>query len=70
MGNIQFTIDGKKINYTVRTSRLVLKKDDGKARAAVFHVAYTRNDVKDTTKRPVLFAFNGGPGSSLPASKV
>jgi len=58
------TIDGEKINYTVRTSRLVLKKDDGKARASVFHVAYTRNDVKDASKRPVLFAFNGGPGSS------
>ncbi len=58
------TIDGRKIEYTVRTSRLVIKKDDGKARASVFHVAYTRNDVKDLSKRPVLFAFNGGPGSS------
>ncbi|MBT8037660.1 MAG: peptidase S10 [Verrucomicrobiae bacterium] len=58
------TIDGKKIDYTVRTSRLVIKKDDGKARASVFHVAYTRNGVKDLAKRPVLFAFNGGPGSS------
>ena len=58
------TIDGKKIDYTVRTSRLVIKKDDGKARASVFHVAYTRNGVKDVSKRPVLFAFNGGPGSS------
>ena len=58
------TIDGQKIDYTVRTSRLVIKKDDGKARASVFYVAYTRNDVKDLTKRPVLFAFNGGPGSS------
>ncbi|MBK1831670.1 peptidase S10 [Verrucomicrobiaceae bacterium R5-34] len=58
------TIAGKKIDYTVTSSRLVLKTDDGKARAAVFHVAYTRNDVKDLSKRPVLFAFNGGPGSS------
>lgn len=58
------TINGVKIDYTVRTSRLVLKKDDGKARASVFHVAYTRNGVQDVSKRPVLFAFNGGPGSS------
>lgn len=58
------TIAGKKIDYTVRTSRLLLKKDDGKARASVFYVAYTRNDVDDITGRPVLFAFNGGPGSS------
>ncbi len=58
------TIDGKKINYTVTTSRLVLKTDEGDARASVFNVAYTRDDVKDVSKRPVLFAFNGGPGSS------
>jgi len=58
------TIAGKKIDYTVTTSRLVLKKDDGKARASVFHVAYTQDGVKDLSKRPVVFAFNGGPGSS------
>ena len=58
------TIDGQKIDYTATTSRLVIKKDDGKARASVFYVAYTRNDIKDLSKRPVLFAFNGGPGSS------
>jgi len=58
------TIEGKKIAYTATTSRLVLKTDDGKPRASIFYVAYTRNDVKDITKRPVMFAFNGGPGSS------
>lgn len=58
------TIEGQKIDYTVKTSRLVIKKDDGKARASVFYVAYTRNGIKDSSKRPVLFAFNGGPGSS------
>ena len=58
------TIDGKKIDYTATTSRLVLKTDAGKARASIFYVAYTRDDVKDMGKRPVMFAFNGGPGSS------
>ena len=58
------TIEGKKIDYTATTSRLVLKTDDGKPRASIFYVAYTRNDVQDLSKRPVLFAFNGGPGSS------
>lgn len=58
------TIGGKQIDYTTTTSRLVLKTDDGKPRASIFYVAYTRGGVKDITKRPVLFAFNGGPGSS------
>jgi carboxypeptidase C (cathepsin A) len=58
------TIDGKKIPYKVSTGKLLLKDDDGKARASIFHVSYERTDIKDATTRPVMFAFNGGPGSS------
>ncbi|MCW1884933.1 peptidase S10 [Luteolibacter flavescens] len=58
------TIDGKKIDYQVTTAKLVLEKDDGSPRASVFHVSYVKKDVADVSKRPVLFAFNGGPGSS------
>ncbi|MGB6221799.1 S10 family peptidase [Haloferula sp.] len=58
------TIEGKKIDYTVTTSKLQLKKDDGTPRASIFNVSYLRKDVEDASKRPVMFAFNGGPGSS------
>ena len=57
-------INGSKIPYKVTTGKLQLKEDDGKARASIFHVSYVRTDTKDTTTRPVMFAFNGGPGSS------
>jgi carboxypeptidase C (cathepsin A) len=57
-------IAGKKVPYKVTTGKIQLKKDDGKARASIFHVSYERTDVKDNSARPVLFAFNGGPGSS------
>lgn len=57
-------IAGKDIPYKVTTGKLQLKKDDGKARASIFHVSYERSDIKEPEKRPVLFAFNGGPGSS------
>lgn len=57
-------IDGKKIPYKVTTAKLPLKSDDGKVRASIFHVSYERSDVSDAAKRPVMFAFNGGPGSS------
>lgn len=57
-------IAGKKIPYKVTTGKLVLKEEDGKARASVFHVSYERTDTPDRQKRPVMFAFNGGPGSS------
>jgi carboxypeptidase C (cathepsin A) len=58
------TIAGKKIDYQVTTAKLLLKKDDGSPRASVFHVSYLKKDAGDLSKRPVLFAFNGGPGSS------
>jgi carboxypeptidase C (cathepsin A) len=58
------TIEGTKVDYKVVTAKLQLKKDDGTPRASIFHVSYLRKDVKDPSKRPVMFAFNGGPGSS------
>jgi carboxypeptidase C (cathepsin A) len=51
------------INYTARAGTMVMKDEDGNAKASVFFVAYTRDGV-DSAKRPVTFAFNGGPGSS------
>ncbi len=57
-------IDGKKIPYKVTAGKIQLKNEDGKPRAAIFHVTYEREDVADRSKRPVMFAFNGGPGSS------
>ena len=58
------TIDGKRITYKATTGKLQLKKDDGTPRASIFHVSYERTDLKDAPNRPVVFCFNGGPGSS------
>jgi carboxypeptidase C (cathepsin A) len=59
----QITVNGKTLNYTATTGRLPLKRDDGKIEAEMFFVAYTL-DGQDTSKRPLTFAFNGGPGSA------
>ena len=58
------TVGGAKIDYTATAGSLPLKDDEGKTTANVFFVAYTRNGVDDLSRRPVTFAFNGGPGSS------
>ncbi|MGJ8633958.1 MAG: S10 family peptidase [Luteolibacter sp.] len=58
------TIDGEVIPYTATTGKLVLRDKKGKPRASVFHTTYTRSLVKKLDERPVMFAFNGGPGSS------
>ncbi len=62
--NAEIVIDGNKVPYSVSTGKLQLKQDDGKSKASIFHVSYVRTDVKDVSNRPVMFAFNGGPGSS------
>jgi carboxypeptidase C (cathepsin A) len=56
-------IGGQNIAYTALAGTLVLRKDDGTPTASIFYVAYTQNGA-DLGKRPVTFAFNGGPGSS------
>jgi len=59
----QITVDGKLLKYTATTGRLPIKRGDGKIEAEMFFVAYTL-DGQDAAKRPLTFAFNGGPGSS------
>lgn len=58
------TIQGKEISYTATTGKLAMKSDDGKTKAHIFFIAYTKNGVEDLGQRPIAFAFNGGPGSS------
>ena len=59
----QFALNGKTLSYTATAGRLPLKRADGKTEAEMFFVAYTL-DGQDSAKRPVTFAFNGGPGSA------
>ena len=59
----QITVDGKLLKYSATTGRLPIKRGDGKIEAEMFFVAYTL-DGQDAARRPLTFAFNGGPGSS------
>jgi len=59
----QITVDGKALKYTATAGRLPIKRGDGKIEAEMFYVAYTV-DGQELAKRPLTFAFNGGPGSA------
>ncbi len=60
------------LKYTATCGTVVIREDrekeglsEGrKPKAQMFFVAYTLQGVKDTAQRPLLFSFNGGPGSS------
>jgi len=57
------TIEGQSIKYTATAGMLPLLDDAGKTKAQVFFVAYERAD-QEVAQRPIMFAFNGGPGSA------
>lgn len=55
-------IDGRVIEYTVTAGMLPIKNETGsEVEAGIFFVAYT---MKTDEPRPLMFSFNGGPGSS------
>jgi carboxypeptidase C (cathepsin A) len=59
----QINVDGKLLKYSATAGRLPIKRGDGRIEAEMFYVAYTL-DGQDGAKRPLTFAFNGGPGSA------
>ncbi len=56
-------IGGAEIRYTTTAGNLVMRDEDGKAKANIYFTAYVK-DGEDPARRPITFAFNGGPGSS------
>ncbi len=59
----KITLGGKEIDYTATAGRLPIKDHLGNIEAQMFYVAYTRPG-QEPGKRPITFAFNGGPGAS------
>ena len=58
------TILGKKISYTAKTGTQPLWSHDDQPMASIYYTLYERNDIKDKSTRPLIFSFNGGPGSA------
>lgn len=59
----KITVGGKVLAYTATVGHVPIKNEKNEAEAQMFYVAYTL-DTKDSGKRPLTFAFNGGPGSA------
>ncbi|MFZ8965792.1 MAG: S10 family peptidase [Steroidobacteraceae bacterium] len=56
-------IGGQVIAYTVTAGTLLMKNDDDEPVALFGFTAYVK-DGEDPTNRPLMFAYNGGPGSA------
>lgn len=57
-------INGNNISYNTISEDNIFYDENGNAIASIFSFSYFRKDVNNYKDRPVIFAFNGGPGSS------
>jgi len=59
-------IDGKAVSYDATVGTQMLRDESGKEKGLIFYTAYTRTDINqsDASLRPLIFCFNGGPGSA------
>ncbi len=59
-------INGKTIYLTAKAGTFQVRDENNKPLALMGHTYYTKGDKRDlnTRKRPIVFAYNGGPGSS------
>jgi carboxypeptidase C (cathepsin A) len=62
--NHQVTVKGQRFPYSAIAGVQPVWDDSGKAAAAVFYTYYQRADISDNASRPLIFSFNGGPGSA------
>ena len=56
-------IKGKTVKYQAEAGTQPIWDEDGNPVATLFYTFYRRTDIKNVNKRPLIFSFNGGPGS-------
>lgn len=60
----EININGHPVSYLARAEATILDNKRGEPAASLFSFSYIRTDIQNEALRPVLFLFNGGPGSS------
>lgn len=60
--NRSINLPGGAISYKAITGQIPLRNDAGEVECRMFYVAYVKDP--ESRSRPVMFAFNGGPGSA------
>ncbi len=57
-------VDGQTVAYNAVLGSIILEDDEEKATGELFYTAYFRTNGGDSADRPLIFAYNGGPGSA------
>lgn len=58
-------VGGRELSYTVTTGFMPIRNSvSGETEGRIFYMAYTLDAAADKRTRPLMFSFNGGPGSA------
>ena len=60
----EIRVNGKSLKYTATTGMMPIRDAKGDTEAHIFFMAYTLDGPTDPSRRPLMFSFNGGPGSA------
>ena len=61
----ELRVGSRTLHYTVTTGVMPLRNPaTGETEARIFYMAYTLDGAGERSQRPLMFSFNGGPGSS------
>lgn len=58
------SVAGQTVSYNARVGSIVLRDGEENPTGEMFYTSYMRSGVGDVESRPVIFSFNGGPGSA------
>ena len=62
--NSEVLINNQKITYQAKTGMQPVWNDHGEIIASLYYTYYKRTNIKNSSKRPIIMSFNGGPGSA------
>ena len=62
--NGEVLINNQKITYQAKTGMQPVWDDHGEIIASLYYTYYKRTNIKNSSKRPIIMSFNGGPGSA------
>ncbi len=57
-------INGQTVSYQAKTGTQPVWDANGEPIASLFYTYYERTNIQDRANRPLIFSFNGGPGSA------
>jgi carboxypeptidase C (cathepsin A) len=58
------TVGGETVEYDAVVGSTILRDNDEKATAELFYTFYRRTNGAPSANRPIIFSYNGGPGSA------